>query len=268
MTTSTTGTQQTAAQQTLGNAVSSTASSQQQFGGNMNTFLQLLTTQLQYQDPLNPMDSSQFTNQLVEFASVQQQIDINTNLEAMLANQDNSAMATAANYIGNEATGISTSLPLQGGTSQFAYTTPASTGSVSIVIADSSGNIVQTMTGDATAGTHVATWNGQDIFGQQQTDGTYQITVNAVSSTGTNSQLDTAITGKVTGVGTDPSNNQTELFVGGTAFDLSNVIEVQGAGAALDTSQIGNALTTAQQAAANQNAANAGGTNTNANTGT
>src|ERR1700761_5707023 len=116
MSTSGTSSTQTAAQSTLNNAVSSTASAQQSFAGNMNTFLQLLTTQLKYQDPLNPMDSSQFTNQLVEFASVQQQIDINTNLEAMLANQDNSAMATAANYIGNEATGISTSLPLQSGT--------------------------------------------------------------------------------------------------------------------------------------------------------
>lgn len=264
----TSNTGSTAAQSTLSSAVSSTAADQSQFSGNMNTFLQLLTTQLQYQDPLDPMDTSQFTNQLVEFASVQQQIDINTNLESMLANQDNSAMATAANYIGQQATGISNSLPLQSSTAQFAYTTPANTGSVNIVISDSSGNIVATMTGNATAGTNVQSWNGQNIYGEQEPDGTYQITVNALGSDGTNTQLQTAVTGKVTGVGTDPSNNQTELFMGGAALDLSNVVEVQAAGSTVDTGTLGNALSAAATAASNASNSNTGSTTNSTGSGT
>jgi len=70
-----------AAASTASTAASQTASSQQQLATNMNTFLELLTAQLKHQDPLDPMDTSQFTNQLVLFAQVQQQIDINQNLE-------------------------------------------------------------------------------------------------------------------------------------------------------------------------------------------
>src|SRR5579871_1218778 len=163
MSTSNTSAAQTAAQSTLGNAVASTASSQQQFSGNMNTFLQLLTSQLKYQDPLNPMDTSQFTNQLVLFAQVQQQIDINQNLESMMSSQNDSALASSANYLGTGVTAVSNALPLQNSDATFYYTTPSDASGVSIVISDSAGNIVETINGNSAPGTHSATWNGDNI---------------------------------------------------------------------------------------------------------
>ena len=63
------------------------ANASQQLAGNFNTFLQLLTTQLQNQNPLDPLDTNQFTQQLVEFASVEQQIDMNTNLQSLITMQ-------------------------------------------------------------------------------------------------------------------------------------------------------------------------------------
>ena len=59
----------------------------QQLAGNFNTFLTLLTTQLQNQDPLDPLDTNQFTQQLVEFASVEQQVNMNTNLQTLISMQ-------------------------------------------------------------------------------------------------------------------------------------------------------------------------------------
>ena len=73
------------------------ANASQQLAGNFNTFLQLLTTQLQNQNPLDPLDTNQFTQQLVEFASVEQQINMNTNLQSLISMQQTSeARATTA----------------------------------------------------------------------------------------------------------------------------------------------------------------------------
>ncbi len=160
--TSTLGSQGSSAAQ---NAANSAAQSQQQLATNMNTFLTLLTAQLQHQDPLNPTDTSQFTNQLVLFAQVQQQIDINQNLTTMMGSQNNAALAASANYLGTGVTAVSPALPLQDSKSTFYYTTPANTASVSIVMTDAAGNIVETQKGVATAGTQTATWDGSNISG-------------------------------------------------------------------------------------------------------
>lgn len=205
---------------------SQSATSQTQLAGNFDTFLKLLTAQLQHQDPLSPMDTSQFTNQLVQYSAVEQQININANLEKMLAGQNSNEMASAVGYLGQEVQGVSTSLPLQNGNSGFAYTTPANTGKVSIVISDQSGSVVKTIAGDATAGTHQATWDGTDSYGTKLADGTYSINISSTGSDGTQTPMDAAVSGIVTSVGMDSSNN-VQLYMGGVNLPLSKVIEVQ-----------------------------------------
>ena len=255
--TPTLGSAATSAAQT---AASQTASSQQQLAQNMNSFLELLTAQLQNQDPLNPMDTSQFTNQLVLFAQVQQQIDINQNLENMQSSQNDAALASAANYIGTGVTAVSSNLPLQNSDATFYYTTPADAASVNIVISDSAGNIVDTMSGNATAGTHSATWNGANINGGKEPDGTYTLAVSSTGATGGSTQLDTAISGTVTAVAVDPSNNEPQVLVGSVGVDLNNLIEIQKAGsAASNLGTIGTALSNAQ----NSNNANSGTSSSN-----
>jgi flagellar basal-body rod modification protein FlgD len=246
------------------NAASQTASSQQQLATNMNSFLMLLTAQLQHQDPLDPTDTSQFTNQLVLFAQVQQQIDINQNLETMQASQNSSALASSSNYLGTDVTAVSTQLPLQNSSATFYYTTPADTAKVSITITDSAGNIIDTMTGNDTAGTQAATWNGANVSGGTAADGTYNLTVTATGTDGSTTQLDTAISGTVTAISVDPSNNNPQVLLGSVGVDLSNIIEVQAKGSTDgNLGSIGTALQNAQNA---QNAQNQASSGTNSNT--
>jgi flagellar basal-body rod modification protein FlgD len=224
----------TAAQSTLSSAQSQTATAKTQLSGNLTTFLQLLTQQLKYQDPLSPMDTSQFTNQLVEYASVEQEININTNLESMLANQDNAAMATAANYLGQQATGTSSTLPLQNGQATFAYTTPANSNGVNIVIADSSGNIVQTITGSAGAGTHVQSWNGSNLNGGVGFTGSTVAgsTSLTAASTTTGLSVGQAISGPGLASGTTIS------AISGTTLTLSQAATSTQSGASYSNSSI------------------------------
>jgi len=244
------------------NAASQTASSSQQLAQNMNSFLTLLTAQLQHQDPLNPTDTSQFTNQLVLFAQVQQQIDINQNLETMMSSQDSSALASSANYLGTGVTAVSSQLPLQNSSASFYYTTPANAASVNIVITDSAGNIVDTMSGTATAGTQSATWNGQNVTGGTAKDGTYNLQVTATGTDGSTTQLDTAISGTVTAVAVDPANNQPQVILGSVGVDLANIIEVQKAGSTDgNLGSIGTALGNAQAASNNASSGTSGTTN-------
>ncbi|MGB1540522.1 MAG: flagellar hook assembly protein FlgD, partial [Rickettsiales bacterium] len=69
--------------------------------GDFDTFLLLLTTQLQNQDPIEPLDTNEFTAQLVQFANVEQAIDTNSNLETMISMQQGTQINNAVNYIGN-----------------------------------------------------------------------------------------------------------------------------------------------------------------------
>src|SRR6202789_478055 len=91
------------------NATASTATAagldgSQQLAGNYNTFLTLLTTQLQNQNPLDPLDSNQFTQQLVEFSSVEQQVNMNTNLQTLISLQQTSDATSAMQYLGSNVT--------------------------------------------------------------------------------------------------------------------------------------------------------------------
>src|SRR6266446_9553353 len=83
---------------------SAAATSQQQLSTNFDSFLTLLTTQLQNQDPLQPMDSNQFTQQLVEFSQVEQQINSNKNLESLISLTKNQASVSAVSYLGKTLT--------------------------------------------------------------------------------------------------------------------------------------------------------------------
>src|SRR5579863_1500670 len=85
-------------------AASANALANTQIAGNFQSDLQLLTTQLQNQDPLSPLDTNQFTQQLVEFASVEQQINMNTNLQTLISLQQTSDATAAMQYLGADVT--------------------------------------------------------------------------------------------------------------------------------------------------------------------
>src|ERR1051325_7941831 len=92
-----------------------------QLSSNFSTFLQLLTTQLKNQDPTSPMDSSQFTQQLVQFSQVEQQIDTNTNLKTLVSQAQSTGAMMGSSYLGHTVTVTGGVASLNDGSAQWTY---------------------------------------------------------------------------------------------------------------------------------------------------
>lgn len=182
-----------------------TNASSQTLSADMNTFLTLLTTQLKYQDPLDPMDTAEFTNQLVQYSNVEQSIQMNEKLNNLLSLGVANLGAQAVSYIGKTAQVLGDVMPLQDGKAKATYTLNKDVQSVSILVKDMNGKVVYTATGQGTtAGTHDFTWDGKDSDGNQLEDGAYQIIVSPKVANGeTAATVTTTIFGKVTGVAND-----------------------------------------------------------------
>src|SRR5215469_12889187 len=112
------------------------------FTSNFDTFLTMLTTQLKNQDPLSPVDTSQFTQQLVSFSEVEQQINTNKNLQQLLQLQTTDQAIAAAPLVGQTIQYNSATAPLANGQAAFEYTLPGQASSVNLLVKDAGGNVV------------------------------------------------------------------------------------------------------------------------------
>jgi flagellar basal-body rod modification protein FlgD len=197
----------------------------QQLSGNMNTFLTLLTTQLQNQDPLSPMDSTQFTQQLVEYSQVEQQINTNTNLSSLISLQQAGAGAASVGYLGKSVTVTNGNAALTNGSATWNYSLSAAAESSTLTVTNASGQTVYTGSGETASGSNTFTWNGEDNNGNQLADGTYTL---AVSATGANGN---ALTTSVTSTGTvseiNMSGSSPQLMIGSMAVPLTAVSLIQ-----------------------------------------
>jgi flagellar basal-body rod modification protein FlgD len=197
----------------------------QQLAGNMNTFLQLLTTQLKNQDPMNPMDSAQFTQQLVEYSQVEQQINTNSNLQTLISLQQGGAASSAVGYLGKTVTVTSGNAPLTNGAASWDYTLGTSSAATTLTVTNASGQTVYQGAGSTTAGSNTFDWNGQDNNGNQLPDGVYTLAVNAAASDGSVVQTGVSSTGVVSEV--NLSGSTPELMIGSMAVPISQVTSVQ-----------------------------------------
>jgi flagellar basal-body rod modification protein FlgD len=222
-TTGTTGTTSTTSSSSS-NSTSTSNSSLDQLAGNFNSFLTLLTTQLQNQDPLDPLDTNQFTQQLVEFAGVQQQVDMNTNMQTLISLQQSSEASSALNMVGATVTlnGTGAALTSSAPASWTLNSAGPATGNVTIT--NSSGTTVYTGTTSLNTGTNTYTWNGTGNTGQTWPAGTYTIAVTATSATGQSVTVTPQVSGTVSGV--DLSKSPPQLIVGGTDYPISSVQSV------------------------------------------
>jgi flagellar basal-body rod modification protein FlgD len=150
-----------------------------------STFLTLLTTQLQNQDPLDPMDSAQFTQQLVAFSGVEQQIKANDQLADLIALQQSGAAQQALSYLGKIVEVESSDLSLVNKQGAFSYSFSDVASNVKIEITNSDGEVVRTTTGSGTLGKHQVVWDGKTADGTQLPDGSYTIKVTATKTDGT-----------------------------------------------------------------------------------
>src|ERR1700704_2126117 len=127
-------------------------SAQQTLAGNFNTFLTLLTSQLKNQDPLSPMDSTQFTQQLVQFSQVEQSINANQNLESLISLTKARASSDAVGFLGKTVTLTDGTAGLKSGQAQWGYSLASDSAATRLVIADSKGHTVYSGAGITTSG--------------------------------------------------------------------------------------------------------------------
>ena len=181
----------------------STASKSKLFG-DMETFLFLLVNQLKNQDPLDPMDTAEYTNQLVQYANVEQAIQTNSYLETMISQNVASVGAQAVSYMDEIVQIESTTVPLYEGYAKFSYTLDANATNVTVSLLDSSNKVVKTFAeGSKEAGRYVLEWDGKNAAGETIEDGAYKIVVSATDSANADIGAFKTAFGKVTGVAFD-----------------------------------------------------------------
>ena len=181
-----------------------TTNSSQTLSSDMNTFLTLLTTQLQYQDPLDPMDASEYTNQLVQYSSVEQAIQTNEKLDNLLSLSVYNLGVQATGYVGKTVQVLGDMMPLDGGVSKATYTLSKNVQECTILIKNSEGKTVFATQGGTSAGAHDFIWDGKDAAGNQLPDGVYQISVSTSVPNGeSEASVTSTVYGKVTGVASD-----------------------------------------------------------------
>jgi flagellar basal-body rod modification protein FlgD len=192
-----------------------------QLSSNFSTFLTLLTTQLKNQDPTSPMDSNTFTQQLVMYSQVEQQIDTNDNLKTLISQGTTNASSMAAAYLGKKVSVTNGNASLTGGTANWTYNLGTAAATTSLAITDANGRTVFTSNGETTSGDHSFTWDGKDASGNQLTDGTYKLTVNAADSAGNTVTSSVASAGTVSQI--DMTSGTPKLVVGNMELNLGDI---------------------------------------------
>jgi len=200
------------------------ATDSKSIAGNFDTFLSLLTTQLKNQNPLDPLDTNQFTSQLVQFSSVEQQLKSNTFLSTLVQATQNSSNNAAVSYIGKQVTSTGVNSDLKNGSATWSFNLPTAA-KVNVTIKDASGNQVYTETGSLAAGAGQFNWDGVGTDGTTKPNGTYTITIDAKNAQGAYVAASTETTGTVTGV--DLSGTEPSLIVGTSTVKLSDVTSVR-----------------------------------------
>ncbi len=191
---------------------------------NYQSFLQMLMTQLQNQDPTSPMDSSTFTTELVQFAGVEQQINTNSNLTSLIQlTQDNTVVQSSQLY-GKQVQATSTQLSLQSSQAGIDFIAPSAE-PVTVGISNATtGQVVFSGTLAAAAGANSWVWNGQTLSGSTAPDGVYNVAVSSAAADGTSNPLPFTIVGTVTGVQT--TGGTVTLDLGSLPINMTAVTSV------------------------------------------
>src|SRR5712691_6604673 len=197
---------------------------QQEIASNFQEFLKLLTTQLKNQDPLSPLDTNQFTQQLVAFASVEQQLKTNTDLDKLVMLNKTSQATAALGFVGSQVTADGSTTQSKNGLAAWNITSPRPA-AASVSIVDQNGNTVWTGQQTLDTGTQSYSWNGRTSTGTIAPDGLYTIQITAQDAAGQSVAVSTQYTGTVTGV--DLSGSQPLLQVGSSYLTISQIRSIQ-----------------------------------------
>ncbi|WP_321394022.1 flagellar hook assembly protein FlgD [Emcibacter sp.] len=210
----------------VSSATAATASAAQASGqklaSDFDDFLALLTTQLQYQDPLDPLDSNEFTQQLVSFTGVEQQIAGNKNLETLISQMTSQSASNAVGYLGKEITVETDKAGIYDGKVKWEYTLDSKANTTKITVTDDeTGDVVYTGYGETDAGLHEFSWD----VPEDATEGIYTLSVTASVTDDTKIPTNIYSVGKVTSIET--INGMPYLAANGIILAPENVLAVK-----------------------------------------
>ncbi len=159
----------------------------------------MLMTQMQNQDPTSPMDTNQFTTELVQFTGVQQQIQTNDSLTQLINLTQGSSIMQGSSMVGKQVAVTSNQLSLQNGTAGLQINAPAAE-TVNVAITSDTGSPLRTATLSVNKGLNSWTWNGGDNNGSQLPDGAYNVAVTANGASAGNVSVPFNVVGTATGI--------------------------------------------------------------------
>ncbi len=190
------------------------------------TFLALLTTQLKNQDPLSPLDSNEFTAQIVQMTGVEQQL-LTNDLLAMLVGMNDGGLAGSVNLIGKTVTAATDDATLQDGQSTWTYDLDRAATNVKYEVVNSAGQTVFSRTdANVAAGEGAFEWDGKTTQGTQLPDGgTYSLKITATGSGGETINSSIYTTGVASAVET--LNGETVVSIGKLKIPLSAISSVK-----------------------------------------
>jgi flagellar basal-body rod modification protein FlgD len=198
-------------------------------GLDKNAFLKLLVAQMKNQDPLKPMDNTEFVAQLAQFSNLEQVMGINTRLDTLTAQGQGLQNTEVAGLVGKTVTvnGSSVGLDGSGSAAQFGFTLGAASDQTTVTVTDSSGKVVRTIdAGVRPAGLIRMAWDGKSDAGVAQPAGTYAITVAAKTSAGAPIPVTQNGTGRVKAVSFQKGYPELQLD-SGLNVPVSDLLEVQ-----------------------------------------
>lgn len=196
----------------------------QDLAENFDNFLMLLVTQLENQDPLEPMDTNEFTSQIVQFASVEQEIATNTNLEQLIGLQRSNQSAAAVGYLGKRIEADGNTTVLKDGYAEWNYGLPENADTVNLLVVDELGNQIFHSQGATDIGAHRFVWNGLDDSGNPVPEGLYTLSITATGSDGNSIASSMTVVGQVDGIET--TGDSVVLFVGPIGIPIEDVISI------------------------------------------
>jgi flagellar basal-body rod modification protein FlgD len=207
-------------------STSSTTGDDGTLAGNFQTFLTLLTTQLQNQNPLDPLDTNQFTQQLVQFAGVEQQLKTNDQLASLVSLQQTTQATQALGFVGKTAVVDGSTATMVNSAAAWQLSVPTAS-TVTVNIANSSGQNVFTGSYPVNAGDNqIFGWNGLGSDGTQWPDGKYTLTATAADSSGNQVAVSTQVQGVVSSV--DLTQSPPLLSIGGDTYTISQIKGIVG----------------------------------------
>lgn len=193
---------------------------------NFDNFLTILTTQLQNQDPLSPLDTHEFTNQLVMFADVEQSVRQSGQLDDLIALQRQNEASAAVGYIGQKIQANYNETYFDGANSMdLTYFLPEQADTASLQIFNANGELVRLINADEAFGSHTITWDGTDENGNILDPGAYAFQIGAVNADDQPIEARYETEGAVTGV--EMQDGITTLLMGDVRVPLERVLRVQ-----------------------------------------